>query len=247
MTGKVYYVYAYLRISNSQVSSVGTPYYIGKGKGKRAFDGQHVVSVPREKERIVIIKNYLSEAEAFELEKLLISYYGRVDNHTGILRNLTNGGEGGSGRVITEEYRKKFIGENNHFFGKSHPSEIKRLLSSLKIGKTYEEIMGDEVAAKVKQIKAERMIGNVPKNKGKTLEELHGVEKGREIRQKIVNALKGENNPMYGVRPSAEQIEKKRKEKLMAEKIECPYCQKVVDHMNYGRWHGDNCKMKGDK
>ncbi len=28
------------------------------------------------------------------------------------------------------------------------------------------------------------------------------------------------------------------------EKIECHYCKKMIDRKNYGRWHGDNCKMK---
>lgn len=27
-------------------------------------------------------------------------------------------------------------------------------------------------------------------------------------------------------------------------KKECPYCHKVVDAINYGRWHGDNCNCK---
>ena len=27
-------------------------------------------------------------------------------------------------------------------------------------------------------------------------------------------------------------------------KTECPYCSKLVDKRNYGRWHGDNCKHK---
>ncbi len=26
-------------------------------------------------------------------------------------------------------------------------------------------------------------------------------------------------------------------------KTECPHCNKSVDKRNYGRWHGDNCKL----
>jgi hypothetical protein len=46
-----------------------------------------------------------SEVLAFESEKALIELFGRKDNNTGILRNLTDGGEGQSG--LHEEGRKK--------------------------------------------------------------------------------------------------------------------------------------------
>ena len=85
-----YYVYQWLRED-------GSPYYIGKGKDYRAWDKRHTVNKPTDPNNIQIIKEDLSEKEAFELEKELIKKYGRKDIGTGILRNLTNGGEGSSG------------------------------------------------------------------------------------------------------------------------------------------------------
>ena len=66
----------------------GTPYYVGKGKGLRAFrhnspDREHI-----------IIQDWITEEQAFAAENFLISYYGRIDLGTGCLRNLTDGGEG---------------------------------------------------------------------------------------------------------------------------------------------------------
>lgn len=80
-----YYVYEYLRED-------GTPYYIGKGKDSRWKD-PHTVAVPP-LDRIRFIAQHLSEQDALKLEEDLILKYGRKDLGTGILRNLTSGGEG---------------------------------------------------------------------------------------------------------------------------------------------------------
>jgi hypothetical protein len=96
-----YYTYAYLRED-------GTPYYIGKGTGTRAFYKYNsVVSAPLNKDRIIFLKQNLTEEDAFRHEIYLISVLGRKDLGTGILRNRTDGGEGTSGKVFTEDYRRK--------------------------------------------------------------------------------------------------------------------------------------------
>jgi hypothetical protein len=55
---------------------------------------------------------------------------------------------------------------------------------------------------------------------------------------------KGKENGFYGKQHSAEQRERKRQEKLNSTRQTCPYCSKIVDPMNYARWHGDKCKQR---
>jgi hypothetical protein len=95
-----FYTYAYLRPD-------GTPYYVGKGSGERAFHRKgHRMKVPP-KDRILFLKRGLTEKEAFKHEKYMIAVMGRKDLGTGILRNLTDGGEGTSGAVKSKETKDK--------------------------------------------------------------------------------------------------------------------------------------------
>lgn len=115
----IFYTYLWLRED-------GTPYYVGKGSGQRAFTNEgHNVRRPEDLERI-IVQEYPNETEALEAERLLIAVYGRKLNKTGILRNLTEGGEGTSGFVFSAEQRKR-LGQamSKALKGKTFPHMIK--------------------------------------------------------------------------------------------------------------------------
>jgi|688.fasta_scaffold580148_2 hypothetical protein len=101
-----FYTYAYLREDR-------TPYYIGKGQNDRIYrKSGKPCGVPKNKSRIIFLKKNLTEQEAFNHEKYMISVFGRKDLGTGILRNKTNGGEGPGGRILTETQRQSVIESN---------------------------------------------------------------------------------------------------------------------------------------
>jgi hypothetical protein len=148
-----YYTYAYLREDR-------TPYYIGKGKEGRIYSKQKNIKPPKDKSRIIFLKKNLTEEEAFRHEIYMMDVFGRKDLGTGILHNRTDGGEGssgcirsdetrrklseaGKGKTLSKEHRRKLSeaskGEKNHNYGKPKSEETRRKLSEAKKGKTASE------------------------------------------------------------------------------------------------------------
>ena len=166
----MYYTYAYLRED-------GTPYYIGKGKGDRAYSKRiNEIKPPKDKNRILILKQNLIEEYAFKHERYMINVYGRKDLGTGILYNRTDGGEGASGAIRTEKH-KKMISESKK--GKCRSEEIKRKISDTKKGKKCSE----ETKLKI----GEAMEGKThsEETKRKISESRKGMHFSEETKQKM--------------------------------------------------------------
>tara|TARA_R100000231_G_C5316961_1_gene162226 strand:+ start:183 stop:1343 length:1161 start_codon:yes stop_codon:yes gene_type:complete len=144
MTNKVYYTYGYLRQKDSKIAKAGTLYYVGKGKGSRAFSHHRNTPVPKDRNRIIFLKENLTEKEAFDHEIEMIKFYGRVDIGTGILRNLSDGGEGPSNP--SPETRKKAM-ENKKWYYDQHPE-----MFGGSLGRTKEQHSADSKRAAKKGI-----------------------------------------------------------------------------------------------
>ncbi len=157
-----YYVYQ-LRLTHS-----ATPFYIGKGCRYRKNSHLSESSLRRQSLKNSIIKKALndgteilseilfsglSEDDALNKEKELIAFYGRRDIGTGILANHTDGGDGMTGWIVSNETRKK-IGRassgriastlarermSKAQTGKKHAEETKRKMSASRRGKPKSE------------------------------------------------------------------------------------------------------------
>lgn len=192
--GLAYYVYYHRRASDN------LPFYIGKGKEIRAWNihrrNRHWKRVANKYGlKVELIREGMSEKEAFTLETQLIAYGKNVGWP---LTNKTTGGEGTSGRRVSLKTRRKtsktlmghLVTEDTKTkFRNRHTSEETKQ-------KLREANKGKHPSEETKQKMSESHKGLIPWNKGKK-----GVSP--ETSRKISEAKKG--IPWSEVRRNAQE------------------------------------------
>lgn len=139
----------------------GQPFYVGKGRSGRhlvhRWEANFLLHKPGRKNHKTttihflwkqgmdfeedIIFDSLTEQEAFEIEAMAIQAYGRKNNKTGILTNLTDGWEGCSGftfnhtKETKQKIREKALGRPSWWKGKKKSKEFCQKRSELMKGK----------------------------------------------------------------------------------------------------------------
>lgn len=157
------YVYRHIRLDKNQ------PFYIGIGKTKyRHSDKSNRNNiwnriVAKTQYEVEILFDDVSWEFAKKKEIEFIALYGRIDIGTGILANMTNGGDGNLGIKHSEEALRK-ISESSknrigYWNGKKMSDEARKRMSNSKSGKPIPHLVGREIT------KGER-VALVNRNKG---------------------------------------------------------------------------------
>ena len=204
-----YYVYVHIRKDNNTV------FYVGKGTGDRAYnlDRSDFHDKVRDKYgcRVEIIKDNLTESQAFRLESKMIKYYvltlgygapidgyDDFDHNLPYLTNFTWGGEGSSGYKHTEEAKRK-IGENTSkaLKGHKHSEETKRKMSEKNKGENN-PMYGKKLSEETKEKISEKVSGENNGMFGKNPYANKTTEEMEEIGKRMSESRKGEKNGMWG-------------------------------------------------
>lgn len=209
------YVYTHHKMDSGEIFYVGISksnslaFSRAKDKNKRSVFWKGICE--RHGFFYKIQKSNISWDEAKRLEISLIAKYGRRDNGTGVLCNLTDGGEGCLGFNVTQEYRDKLsksmkgrrgkCGKENPFYGKKHSPESRKKISESLI-KTEKNkgknncLFGKKMSEDRKREMSHRMRGRKlsEEHKKKISEGGKGILKTEEWKSK----MRGSNNFFYG-------------------------------------------------
>jgi hypothetical protein len=167
-TDPIFYVYVYLDPRKPGYYVYGNyifeyePFYVGKGCNGRSHHHLQEWYQKQNKNKfmtrkinkirkvtgadpfIIKVNEGLTEDISFELERELICVIGRHDEKLGPLCNHTDGGEGSSGMIVSEETRKK---QSDAHKGKITSEETKQKMRLHK-GKNKGRIVSEETRKK---------------------------------------------------------------------------------------------------
>lgn len=216
-----YYVYIYLdprKPGNYQYGEYSfdyEPFYVGKGYYKRMLS--HLNRAKNKNVRkitptiskirkllklnlvpiIKIVTENLIEQESFNLEISLIKLIGRKEFTTGPLLNLTNGGDGVSGLIVSKETRKKLSKASK---GRIPPNKGIPLTSEHK-QRLREANLGKKQSEETKQKRKETMEKNPYR---------HSNERKQKMRESKLGDKNPSKRPEVRAKISSTQIGRKQ-------------------------------------
>lgn len=133
------YVYAHIRPDKNQIFYIGVGlkndgYKRSRIKKYRNKYWNNIVNKNNGIYEIEILNDGLSKKESLFIEIMLIKFYGRKDNNTGILSNMTDGGDGRLGIIVSKETREKMSKAKKELYnnGYVNPKKDKKISEETK-------------------------------------------------------------------------------------------------------------------
>jgi hypothetical protein len=218
-------VYEHRRLDTNEV------FYIGIGSNKKRAYSTYKRSklwhniVNKVGYTVNITHNDILWDEACAIEKYLISFYGRRDLGLGTLINMTDGGDGRFGSIVSQETRDKMSrsrkGQNTWTkqYIKDGIVNVKRVLTP-----EYKKKISDSLKGRP----------------GTWIGRKHSAE----TIQKMITIRSSPDNPRIGLKRNEETKNRMAESAKNRKKVECPHCHKVGDPGPLKHWHFDNCKNK---
>lgn len=155
-------------------------------------------------EHIIWAENLTGE-DAKQWERRLISLFKtncKKYMHPEYGYNMNDGGDGNSGRILSEESRKKISEHHADVSGENNPNYGKLGENS----PNYGRYVSEETRRKLSEINTGKILSEETKSK---LSESHlGKKATEETKIKLSEAHSGKNNPMYGKHHSDETKKK---------------------------------------
>lgn len=210
----IFYVYLLRRPDKIWADGKAQPFYVGKGSGNRVrvhlwrkgcnpYKENVVQKIIAMGMEVISEKVYedLSEEEAFEKERELIKFYGRENNGTGILCNMTDGGEGTSGWELSDETKDKMsnshLGDKNINYGKPRSDSVKNKISLATTGRklpkeTLDKLIGRKLTDEHKKNISLAGTGRkqTEEAKEKVAASKRGISRSEETKKKIsINSI----------------------------------------------------------
>lgn len=210
------YVYRHIRLDKNE------PFYIGIGKNIYRHSSRwgrnelwHKI-VSKTKYEVEIILEDISWEEACIKEKEFIALYGRINKLTGILANMTDGGDGNIGMVFTDEIRAKIgaasKGRIGYWKGKKIPPEVTKRVADAQRGRANFKLRGKIPSEKSREAVRKHSIGNKyslgHKHTEETRKKISDKCLGRPSPNKGKPGMSGSLNGMFGKKQSEEAIKK---------------------------------------
>lgn len=233
-------VYQHIRLDTNEI------FYIGIGSEKRRAYSKYKRSqfwhniVNKVGYAVEILYENIEWEKACEIEQKLISLHGRKDLKLGELINMTNGGDGRFGSVISEQTRKKM--SESHLGKTSRPVGYKVLEETKQKIRDYNATYGSKNKGKIRSEETKRKIREALLGRpGTWIGKKHSEESLERMRD---SHGRGEKNKNYGRKNSEETIKKMSESAKNKIKVICPHCKKEGQSSAMHTWHFDKCKLK---